>query len=54
MVVVVGGVWGSVTVRSARVVWSECREVVYFAVYYYPAVAGFGVLVELGDGDLGV
>ena len=45
---------GSGTVGSAWVVWSECGEVVYFAVHYNPAVVGFGVLVELGDGDLGV
>jgi hypothetical protein len=50
--VVVLVVKGKLTVWSAWVVWSECGEVVHFAIHHYPAVVWFGVLVELGDGDL--
>ena len=52
VVVVVLVVKGKLTVWSAWVVWSECGEVVHFAIHHYPAVVWFGVLVELGDGDL--
>jgi hypothetical protein len=38
-----------VTVRSTGVVWSECGEVVDFAIHDYPAIIWFGMLVELSD-----
>ena len=42
------------TIRPARVLGRECGEIVYFAVDYDPAVVWSGVLVDLGDRNLGV